>query len=51
MGHADLPTQKFANDALDGSAAEDREGMAAVGGDDAIRGSYAMLEPDGDRFL
>lgn len=44
VGHAALAAEELADDALDGAAAEDGEGVAAVGGDDTVFGGDASLE-------
>jgi hypothetical protein len=51
VGHARLAPEQLADDALDGAAAEDGEGVAAVGGDDAVVGGDGCFEADGDCFL
>lgn len=49
--HAALTTEELGEDAGDGAAAEDGEGVAAVGGDDEVFGCDGVFNADGDGFL
>lgn len=51
VGHACLAAEELAEDAGDGAAAEDGEGVAAVGGDDEVFGGDGVFESDVDCFL
>jgi hypothetical protein len=49
--HASRAAEELGEDTLDRAAAEDGEGVAAVGGDDEVLGCDGVFETDRDSFL
>jgi hypothetical protein len=51
IGNALAASEEFANDRFHGSAAQEREAVAAVGGDNVVFLGEGVLDADGDGFL
>ena len=51
VGHAVLTTEELSEDAFDGTATHDCEGVTPVGGDDTVFGGDAIFETNRHGFL